>query len=580
MDSSTNSHNNVIQLDEDNSSTSTYMLQSSYREQDERDTLIFNLLLINKWFLIPTTVAYQWLLTQNEATRSNIYGNNLTTVLYISISLLLIVVLYIAHNRIVRGTSDASYVIAAQVITIFLFITDVLYVFFLMFNELWGNSFWILYLLALSFPLLVYYVRYNAVLLIDTVLAVTVIALIFLSPQFHEMLSDVYTAPPARIPQGDLLIIFSGSLYLWIVLRKTRGWMDHVHQSFQKGENRVELWTDVLRNFPADFFLANDKGEVLIASGGAEDYLDLPTSSSSPWPPHSEAIRNAILLRFHTEQPVDDPIILPDDDREIPVKIYPSFFYIGKHRFCIALLQEDNPELGTQLSLVRSDRLAIAGQIAAGLAHEIGNPLGVIRSCAEYLRQKASSDDPNKTEFELIETEAIRCQNLIDRLLSLASPKRDTPGVHDLRSILEHSVSMVRYQAGSREIEQTLPDEESYVYVNEGQISAVFVNLLLNALQSMEGVDYDLKVRVLLKVRGDYAIVDITDEGCGISSYELNRIFDPFFTKKASGTGLGLYIVHQIVTSAGGSIDVASKVGSGTTFTVKLPLYDGDSIPE
>lgn len=580
MDLSNHSHNNANSLDEQSPSTSAYLLQSNYCEQDERDTFIFNLLLINKWFLILTTVAYQWLLTQNEATRGNVYGDNLTTVFYISVSLLMIVVLYIAHNRIVRGTSDSSYVIAAQVITIISFITDVVYVFFLVFNQLWGNSLWILYLLSLSFPLLICYVRFNASILIDSVLAITIIALIFLSPQFYEMLSDGFSPPPPRIPQGDLLIILSGSMYLWIVLRMTRGWIDHVHQSFQKGEKRVELWTDVLRNFPADFFLANEKGEVLIASDGVEDYLELPTSSSASWPAHSEAVRNAILLRFHAEKPVDDPIIIPDDDREIPVKIYPTFFFIGKDRFCIALLQEDNPELGTQLSLVRSDRLAIAGQIAAGLAHEIGNPLGVIRSCAEYLRQKASADDPNKTEFELIETESIRCQNLIDRLLSLASPKRDTPGIHDLRTILDHSVSMVRYQAGSRELELSLPDDEVYVYVNEGQISAVFVNLLLNALQSMEGVGYDLKVRVLLKVRGDYSIVDITDEGCGISSHELNRIFDPFFTKKASGTGLGLYIVHQIVTSAGGSIDVASKVGSGTTFTVKIPIHDIETSSE
>lgn len=575
MDPSISSHIEPETSNGQPSSQTEYMLQSSYREQDERDTLIFNLLLINKWFLIPTSVIYLWLLTQNGTARITAYGYNTPTVMYISLSLLMIVVLYIAHNRIVQGTSDTSYIISAQIITIFLFITDIIYIFFLFFNPNWGNPLWIFYLLAMSFPLLVYYVRFNSMWLIDGVLAITILALILISPQFHELLLNNVTPSPPRIPQGDLLIILSGSLYLWIVLRLTRSWIDNVHHSYRKGEKRVELWTDMLRNFPADFFLANELGEVLIASEGAEELLDLPASPLSSWPPQTETVRNAILLRFHSDKPTDDPIILPDDERDIPVKIFPAFFYIGKQRFCIALLQEDNPEAGTQLGIVRSDRLAIAGQIAAGLAHEIGNPLGVIRSCAEYLRHKASSSDPNKTEFELIESESIRCQNLIDRLLSLASPKRDTPGIHDLRNILEHSISMVRYQAGSRELFQTMPEEIVPVYVNEGQISAVFVNLLLNALQSMEGVETGLTVRVLLKVRGDYAIVDITDEGCGISSHELNRIFDPFFTKKASGTGLGLYIVHQIVTSAGGSIDVASKLGSGTTFTVKLPLYDG-----
>ncbi len=571
MDSPANQPKHDFDLTASSGGQTNGIFDYGYHEQDERDALIFNLLLVNKWFLIPTSVAYQWLLSQNETARVNIYGPNTATILYISLSLLLIIVLWIAHNRIADDATDRRFFFSAQLITMISYSIDVLYIFYLSFNPTWGNLLWNILLLPLSFPLLAVYIRHFTHWFIDSIFTFAILILIFLSLQNYLTLTEY-----VRIPEGELLIILSGMLFLWLGLRMLRTWIDRIHEALRQEENRIQLCMDVLHHFPADFFLANERGEVLVASDGAYEYLDLPLESDPVWPPQTEAVRNALLLRFHAENPVDDPITVPDDARELPVKIYPSFFYRGNNRYCIALIQEANPEAGTQLGIMRSDRLAIAGQIAAGLAHEIGNPLGVIRSCADYMRQKAASDDPNKTEYELIESEAIRCQNLIDRLLSLASPKRDTPGIHDLRAILDHAISMVRYQAGTREIEQTFPEAPAYIYANEGQISAVFVNLLLNALQSMDESPEGFSVRVMLNIRGADAIVDVTDEGCGISSQELNRIFDPFFTKKASGTGLGLYIVHQIVTSIGGSIDAASKVGAGTTFTVRLPLYQGD----
>ena len=112
------------------------------------------------------------------------------------------------------------------------------------------------------------------------------------------------------------------------------------------------------------------------------------------------------------------------------------------------------------------------------------------------------------------------------------------------------------------------------MYAIEGQLSAVFVNLLLNALQSMEDCSPTAKLRIHMRTRGKEAIVDVTDEGMGIPKDDLEKIFDPFFTKKASGTGLGLSIVHQIIRSMEGRIDVASVAGAGTTFTVYLPMYE------
>ncbi|MGC9326886.1 MAG: sensor histidine kinase, partial [Candidatus Hinthialibacter sp.] len=121
------------------------------------------------------------------------------------------------------------------------------------------------------------------------------------------------------------------------------------------------------------------------------------------------------------------------------------------------------------------------------------------------------------------------------------------------------------------------PNEAMPIYGNEGQLIAVFVNLYLNALQSMENSPPEAKLRIHMRTRGEEAIVDVTDEGEGISKDELDKIFDPFYTQKASGTGLGLSIVHQIITSLNGRIDVASTKGSGTTFSIRLPLYKDET---
>jgi len=401
-------------------------------------------------------------------------------------------------------------------------------------------------------------------------------ALVVFGVLFGLIVSYEFPAATPRFPPADLLLSLAGLLFIWVNVRLVRIWIDALLIDVQSLGNLDSLWTEVIHRFPADFFLVNDQGQLIIASEAARKLLDLPANGSHEWPEPTQSIRNALLLRFHAETPIEDTITVPDDAFPHPVKIYPVFFRQGRERYCIALAQEENPEIPKQAAVLRSDRLTIAGQIAAGLAHELGNPLGIIHSCASYLKQK-SPDDPNREEFELIEKESKRCQNLIDRLLSLASPKRDTLGVHDLREILRNSYALVKYQAGEREIELALPNEPVWIYANEGQLSAAFVNLYLNALQGMETVGPEAKLRIHLRPRGDEAIVDVTDEGIGIPKDELDKIFDPFFTRKAQGTGLGLYIVHQIVHSLGGRIDVASTVGSGTTFTIYLPLYQDAS---
>jgi len=541
-----------------------------FAPDDERDRLVFRLILVNKWFLIPTSVAYEWILSTSPA-RTAVYKFILPSIFYTVGSLVFILLLWLAHRNLAEGGNKRNHRRTTLILDCLSYGIDVAYVLFLTFIPKAGNILWILFLPPLSLILLAPKLQRLRNWIIDGPAAF--VLFLFL---YGLIFSIDFPIGPLRFFQADMLLCLSGLFFMWVNMRLVRTWIDSQRKTIKEEGDLKRLWWEILQNFPTEFFLVDDQGELITASHAARKMLQLPEDGNREWPESVQSIRNALLLRFHAETPIDETITVPDDNFPLPIKIYPSYITFQNKRYCIAIAQEENPEIPQQAAVLRSDRLSIAGQIAAGLAHELGNPLGVIQSCAAYLKQKVGEDNPNREEFELIERETKRCRNLIDRLLSLASPKRDTPGFHDLRDILQHSYSLVKYQAGDRIIELQNPKEQVSVYANEGQLSAVFVNLFLNALQSMESSSPDAKLRIHMRTRGEEAIVDVTDEGEGIIKEELDKIFDPFFTKKAQGTGLGLSIVHQIITSIGGRIDVASTEGAGTTFTIRLPLHDNN----
>lgn len=534
---------------------------------NERERLLFQLLLVNKWFLIPTSVAYVWVLSTSIYQRE-VYSFALRTILYTAISLIFVVLIWLAHRRLAEKENQTSSLRSTWFLDCSSVGIDIAYILFLTFAAKIGNILWTLFLPPIFLILLMPKIAKWKHWIVDAPLAVILLIILY-----GLIFSLESASSPFFLMHANMVLTLSGMLFLWVNMRLMRTWVESLQTDLTTVSGWEGLWREILQQFPSEFFLVDDQGEIYAASGAARKMLQLPENYSREWPETSQSIRNALLLRFHAETKIDETITVPDDEFPHPIKIYPTYMIHRGKRYCIALVQEENPEAPKQAAVLRSDRLSIAGQIAAGLAHELGNPLGVIRSCASYLNQKASENDPNREEFQLIEKEAMRCQNLIDRLLSLASPKRDTPGVHDLRDIIHHAYSLVKYQAGKRGIEVSVPDEPAIVYVNEGQMIAVFVNLYLNALQSMENSPAEAKLRIHARLRGEEAIVDVTDEGEGIAREELDKIFDPFFTKKASGTGLGLSIVLQIVTALGGRIDVASTKGAGTTFTIRLPLH-------
>jgi signal transduction histidine kinase len=232
--------------------------------------------------------------------------------------------------------------------------------------------------------------------------------------------------------------------------------------------------------------------------------------------------------------------------------------------------------------LYRAERLAAVGQLAAGVAHEIRNPLTAIRSTMQYLLRGLDSADSRHQLVEEILSEVDRINSTVGGLLSLSRSGERQHAEVDISEPLGSAVQLIHNQAADQgvEIENRQGGRPWRVLGDAGQLKQVFLNLFINAIQSMpKGGRITLRVEPWFppgpEAAGAWAEVRIEDSGPGIPPEQLRRIFDPFFTTKPEGTGLGLAICHGIIEQHGGEIAMASEMGRGTTASVRLPLVAG-----
>jgi two-component system NtrC family sensor kinase len=243
-----------------------------------------------------------------------------------------------------------------------------------------------------------------------------------------------------------------------------------------------------------------------------------------------------------------------------------------------------------QNQLIQSEKMAAIGELAAGVAHELNNPMGGILGYAQYAQEKLSkkqASELNEKDIESqcrfladIEQQARRCKTIVKNLLkfSRTSSKADF-AYFDMNQALEETLTFVKHQLDMKKIELEMNlDENLPKYLgNASQLQQVFTDMMLNAQQAMpEGGELKIETRYSPPI-GEFTgcvEVEFSDTGSGIPSEALNKIFEPFFTTKevGKGTGLGLSISYGIVKEHQGDILVRSKIGEGTTFMIVLPL--------
>lgn len=221
----------------------------------------------------------------------------------------------------------------------------------------------------------------------------------------------------------------------------------------------------------------------------------------------------------------------------------------------------------------QAQKMEAVGKLAAGVAHEINNPLGIILGFAQSANRRTADGDPLKLAVRSIEREALRCQALVKDLLAFSRRSEGLMERLDLAEMVRGSLTFIEARArlGSVTIDLALPSG-IYVTGDRTQLQQVVVNLCNNAIDAMaRGGAMTLRVRGEVSPVG--SVLEVSDTGAGIPADIVGRIFDPFFTTKSvgQGTGLGLSLVHEIVSRHRGQVDVASKAGAGTTFSVRFP---------
>lgn len=236
-----------------------------------------------------------------------------------------------------------------------------------------------------------------------------------------------------------------------------------------------------------------------------------------------------------------------------------------------------------QTQLYHSDKLASIGRLAAGVAHEINNPLTGVLTYSSFLLKRSENDSELKSDLEIIVRETKRCRDIVKDLLDFARPISAYKKSVNINDVIDRALNIVASQLNLRDIVvhkqylESLPN----VSIDDGQLQQVFINLLVNAADAIgnKGGNISLATRTVQFQGKEYVQVEVTDTGCGIAKENLSKIFEPFYsTKDQKGIGLGLSVVWGIIDKHQGTIAVDSELNQGTTFTIRLPVGQGASL--
>ncbi|MBN1593991.1 MAG: PAS domain-containing protein [Candidatus Coatesbacteria bacterium] len=245
---------------------------------------------------------------------------------------------------------------------------------------------------------------------------------------------------------------------------------------------------------------------------------------------------------------------------------------LDRHRTHLEeLVMERTRELEeTQNRLVRQEKLAVLGKLAGGLGHELRNPLGAIKNAGYFLDMAIEAKEPEiKEALQILQKETIRCEGIVSSLLDFTRPRAPAPRDVKIKDLMELCLSGLHIPQNVK-IETSAIESEKQVLADPDQLVMVLRNLILNSIQAMEGVGGQITVSSGVSHEG-YMDISVTDTGRGMSKDDAMRAFEPLFTTKSRGIGLGLAISRHIVETHGGSLSVESELGKGSTFMIRIP---------
>ena len=367
-----------------------------------------------------------------------------------------------------------------------------------------------------------------------------------------------------------LLVGFAGFTLLFLV---------QSYRATRASLSRIKAFSDnVVENVPIGLLALDNQGKIAAFNNGAESILQL----SAPQIIGQEASRiiPAELLdeinysKDHADVIEKEIECTTADGKMVPLEIAASSLkdeddiFLGN-----VLLFKDLTEVRTlRREVARSQRLASVGRLAAGVAHEIRNPLSSIKGFATYFKERYPDRPDDQQTADIMIQEVNRLNRVVGQLLEFAKPVSVKPKPISLQELLNASIKLIKDRATEKNISiqtqnNTQVDE---VWIDPDRINQVLLNLYLNAIDSMESGG-ELKVEISFDAQHRDVVIQVSDTGGGIKRENLSKIFEPYFTTKSTGTGLGLAIAHNIIEAMGGKITVESDKEVGTTFSVALP---------
>jgi two-component system sensor histidine kinase HydH len=367
-----------------------------------------------------------------------------------------------------------------------------------------------------------------------------------------------------------LLVGFAGFTLLFLV---------QSYRSTRASLSRIKAFSDnVVENLPIGLIALDHQGKIASFNNSAEPILQL--SARQIIGEEASRVIPAELLEEINNSKNRDEVIEKEiecntaEGKIVPLEIGVSSLKDENDVFLghILLFKDLTEVRALRKEVARSQRLASVGRLAAGVAHEIRNPLSSIKGFATYFKERYPDKPDDQQTANIMIQEVDRLNRVVGQLLEFARPISVKPRRISLQALLKDSIKLIEDRAAEKNISirTQYAAQVDEAWGDPDRINQILLNLYLNAMDAMESGG-QLKVGLSSDSNGRQFIVTVSDTGCGIAAENLSQIFDPYFTTKSSGTGLGLAIVHNAIEAMGGRIQVESTREIGTTFTVILP---------
>ncbi len=403
---------------------------------------------------------------------------------------------------------------------------------------------------------------------------IAVYAVVALDP---NELESVFFASRDRafVLSGALLVIGAAAIYFLFVSTSYRSTQTALANMRSYTNNVIESMATGLVSVDPDSRVVHVNSHARELFGlGDRDIRGIPIEDVVRFEDGDERSEIEAVLSGGA-RPVETEIGIETDDGRVPVDVRASILRdeVGERSGAVLLFQDLREIEALKEEVERERHLAALGRLAAGVAHEVRNPLSSLKGFAQFLKSKFSPGSKEERYSDIMIEEVERLDRVVQELLDFAKPVIAERKASDVNSIVDDALSLVAEDAAFRKVEivSDLAAELPDVMVDGRQLRQVLLNVLLNGIEAMrDGGRLTVRTRLRASESPPVAI-EVSDTGVGMSDDEMDKLFEPFYTTKPEGTGLGLTIVSRLIEQNRGRLSVQSTRGDGTTFTISLP---------